>query len=545
MEEVKRVTVYTWKYDNGAWGYAAKQKKGGWLEQNGYTTKRKVQECYKEYKMKPDFELVKKKIIDVPGGLSCVKWRYSSKEQDNQEKNGMEAMLALLNSCGTTPDAKREMLRLVASVLAGYCARVSSGEYPHFLSQLQRRSPIIVVKQAPFAGEVVEKVIRSLALNTTESVKWWFSFSSRKIKCKYNPVLPKKFSDEKIMDRAFLKLEGCNKRMLPQYRDATLMIYGWFLRGRDGRRLQLMNRWISMVVYGVSRKQVVTTPVEIDGKELVKANCQWDEDDVKLSVIRYARYVLRKSCQKEKWKKMLRTEFSKYDVMINSYNQNSDRKIQAAERYHISMQLLSLHLFLKACVRNQDLKQDQAAELENEWCTVLLPGCKILSSTSDFVEQEDPEKENNIKEEFESTLMKIFEKGFPAHFYISEEVQGETDERTDMWGDIGLAPQEGPPAGVYYVRFSKSKFIELLDKFCTKNGGEWLYKKVEEMDLDYVEYKNKMRVKATKANKPGIAFLVDKMTFLPQEFREKLNHAGHCAENVRNKKSTTSASETY
>ena len=29
MDEVKKVKLYTWKYDNGAWGYAVKQKKKG------------------------------------------------------------------------------------------------------------------------------------------------------------------------------------------------------------------------------------------------------------------------------------------------------------------------------------------------------------------------------------------------------------------------------------------------------------------------------------------------------------------------------------
>lgn len=49
MDEVKTVKIYTWKYDNGAWGYAVKQKnKGEWLEEESYATKREVEKCRKK-----------------------------------------------------------------------------------------------------------------------------------------------------------------------------------------------------------------------------------------------------------------------------------------------------------------------------------------------------------------------------------------------------------------------------------------------------------------------------------------------------------------
>lgn len=520
MDEVKKVKIYTWKYDNGAWGYAVKQKnKGGWLEEENYVTKKEVEKCYKKYKEQSEDQSVKKKKIDVLVGLPCVKDRYKKKEKKNRERNGMEAMCALLNSCGPTPDAKREMLRLVASVLAGYCARVSAGYYMGYLSSLQRRAPIIFVKQATSAGEILERIIRSLALDTTASKR-------KKIECRYTPVLPRKASDEKITDRAFLKLEGRNKRMLPQYRDTTLMVYSWFLRGKEGKRLQQMNRWVGMVIYGPSLRQVLTTPVEIEGEDLAYSNCQWDVDEVQASVIRYARYILRKSKKKEKWEKMIRNEFFRYDKGIDSHNQNSKVKIKVAERYPISMQLLALHLFLKACVREQDLEQDKAAEIENEWYSILLPGCEIRR-TSDFAEQEDLNEENGVKEEFENTLVQIFEKGFPDKFYISEE-----DQSADMWGDIGLAPKRKPSSGVYYARFSKDKFIHLLDEFYGGKGGKWLYGEAEKLHLDYVGYKDKMRVHATGANEKGILFRIDKMTFLSQELRAKLNDAGFRAESA-------------
>lgn len=166
VEKSEKITVYTWKYDNGARGYAVKQKNKGWLKQKSYATKREVEECCREYKEQSAHQTVKKKKVGFSAGLRYVKDRYGAKKKDGRDKNGIEAMLALLNSCGTTPDAKREMLCLVAAVLAGYCARVSTRSYMRFLSQLQRRAPIIVVKQAPFAGEVLEYIAVLIGGNT-------------------------------------------------------------------------------------------------------------------------------------------------------------------------------------------------------------------------------------------------------------------------------------------------------------------------------------------------------------------------------------------
>ena len=530
MDEVKTVKIYTWKYDNGAWGYAVKQKKkGGWLEEESYATKKEVEKCYKKYKEQSEDQSVKKKKIDVLVGLPCVKDRYKKKEKKNRERNGMEAMCALLDSCGATPDAKREMLRFVASVLAGYCARVSAGYYMQFLSPLQRRAPIIFVKQALFAGEVLERVVRSLALDPTEPTLQQKMCGGKTIECRYTPVLPREASDEKITDRAFLKLEGHNKRMLPQYRDTTLMVYSWFLRGKEGKRLQQMNRWISMVIYGASRNQVLTSPVEIEGKDLATSDCKWGVNDVQVSVIRYARYIFRKSNQKEKWEKMIRDEFSRYNEMIDSHNQNSAVKIKAAERYYSSMQLLALHLFLKACVREQDLEQDQAAEIENEWYSILLPGCKI-PSTSDFVEQEDLNEENRVKEEFESALVKIIDEGFPDKFIFEE------NAKSDMWGEINKLPQNEAPEDVFAIRISIKQLVKLLDKFAEKCGGQWLYDYVIGLDLDYIIGPKRMRIKGYKSPINAVAFEINDMEFLSQDLKSKITEKLKCMSDPKERK---------
>ena len=176
--------------------------------------------------------------------------------------------------------------------------------------------------------------------------------------------------------------------------------------------------------------------------------------------------------------------------------------------------------------------EDIAIKIENEWYTVLLPGCETLSD-SDFMEhgEADTETENGWREEFEGTLIKIFDKGFPDRFYISKE-----DDKTDMWGDIGPAPSKNQVGVVYSVRFSQKKFVSLLDEFGVTGGGEWFYEKVKALDLDYMEFRDKMRIKATKTNTKGVFFEINKMAFLPQELCSKLNGAGQRAERDRNGK---------
>ena len=46
MEQDQQIKIYTWKYDNGAYGYAVRQigERKVWLEQKDYGTKREVRQ---------------------------------------------------------------------------------------------------------------------------------------------------------------------------------------------------------------------------------------------------------------------------------------------------------------------------------------------------------------------------------------------------------------------------------------------------------------------------------------------------------------------
>ena len=399
----------------------------------------------------------------------------------------LAGMQALLNSCGTTPDAQRDMLCLVASVLAGYCARKATKYYPHFLSPRQRRAPIITVKQAPYADLVLKRIMRSLALDSTQP-NTLLIWDAPSFQYKYSPILPAKLWDENITDHAWMKLDGSKHRMLPQYRDTALMLYGWILRGKNCRRFQSINRWVSLVLYDSA-------------------------------VYRYAHYVYSNMTQHpQKWEEMLRKQFSRYDALIDSYNQNASVKRTAWERYWISMQLLALHLFLKACKKQDGLNPSKIGEVENQWFQILLPSCTLTDDT-DFTEKENLLSSEQIQTMFENAICKILEENVPDKFYFDGQ-----ESRSGLLGDIRKAPTKQEDESDFALRITVKQLERLLDPYSDGKGGKWLYRQAESMVLPYMSPQKKIRIKATGKNEShAVALSLEKMKFLPESLLSQIS----------------------
>ena len=516
MDNSQKTTFYHWRYDDGAWGYAVREKAANtiWTDWVPYTSKKEANLCYKKY-AENGTENLKRKRLRIPAGLDEIPYYDTAQEAMEPMLNGIQAML---DSCGTTPDAQREMLRLVASVLAGYCARSCSKQYRAFLSPRQRRAPIIIVKQAPYADIVLEYVIRSLALDSTEHATNSLIFN-RKIHCKYRPVLPKHIRDEKITDCAWMKLDGFKHRMLPQYRDTALMLYGWMLRGKESRRFQSINRWVSLVLYDFSSRKTISSPIVIKGNELSSSDCSWKKKEVQLSVIKYAHYISQRNSSKS-WRKMLRKQFSGYDAAITSHNENSNTKIKPAERYLVSMQLLALHLFLEACTIEDDLDPSQAAQLEQKWFKILLPDCSIINPAVSLEDDPIPPL-IDMQAMFEKALTQILENGFPEKFYIEGKSSG-----SDLWGDIGAPPEKEAPKDVLAIRMSVEQLKTLLEPYSNGRGGKWFYEHAVKLHPPYMSPIKKIRIKALNKNKSqALYFTVNEMRFLPEDLYNKLMHA--------------------
>ena len=512
----RKVKIYVWQYDDGARGYAVRDKneEKSWTERQDYTSKRMIKQCFK--KQEAADKDVREKKVNMSGGLSKLISRKQKELKD--ETDMLSGMQALLDSCGTTPDAQRDMLCLVASVLAGYCARKATKHYPHFLSPRQRRAPIIVVKQAPYADIVLERIMRSLALGSTQPDAlsiWDNSF----FQYKYSPILPAKLWDENITDHAWMKLDGSKHRMLPQYRDTALMLYGWILRGKDRRRFQSINRWVSLVLYDFSPSKAITAPIELKGAALSSSSCDWDKGAVRSAVYHYAHYVYSKMTQHpQKWKRMLREQFSRYDALIDSYNQNASVKRTAWERHWISMQLLALHLFLKACKNQDGLNPSEIKELENQWFQTLLPGCTLTDNT-DFAEEENLLTSEQIKMMFEDAICEILEQNVPDKFYFDGQ-----EPTSGLWGDIRKAPIKHSDESDLALRITVNQLEKLLDSYSDGKGGKWLYEQVGDMNLCYMAPQKKMRIKATGKNEShAVALSLNKMDFLPEALLSRIS----------------------
>ena len=512
----RKVKIYVWKYDDGARGYAVRDKseERSWLERQDYTSKRMVKQCLK--KQEAADKEVREKKVEISGGLSSLIFRKQKELKD--ETDMLAGMQALLNSCGTTPDAQRDILCLVASVLAGYCARKATKHYPHFLSPRQRRAPIITVKQAPYADLVLERIMRSLALDSTQpnALLIWDDPS---FQYKYSPILPAKLWDENITDHAWMKLDGSKHRMLPQYRDTALMLYGWILRGKDRRRFQSINRWVSLVLYDFSPSKAITAPIELKGAALSSSSCDWDKGAVRSAVYHYAHYVYSKMTQHpQKWKRMLREQFSRYDALIDSYNQNASVKRTAWERHWISMQLLALHLFLKACKNQDGLNPSDIKELENQWFQTLLPGCTLTDDT-DFTEKENLLSSEQIQTMFENAICKILEENVPDKFYFDGQ-----ESRAGLLGDIRKAPTKQEDESDLALRITVKQLEKLLDPYSDGKGGKWLYRQAESMVLPYMSPQKKIRIKATGKNEShAVALSLEKMKFLPESLLSQIS----------------------
>lgn len=51
MDNSQKTTFYHWRYDDGAWGYAVREKAANtiWTDWAPYTSKKEANLCYKKY----------------------------------------------------------------------------------------------------------------------------------------------------------------------------------------------------------------------------------------------------------------------------------------------------------------------------------------------------------------------------------------------------------------------------------------------------------------------------------------------------------------
>lgn len=223
------ITVYHWKYDDGSKGYAARletSEEQKWLAFSDRSTKKKIRKKCEDLKDKNKSIPIRRRKCSIPGGLDSVRPSNFPRADYKKSEAGLAAMKALLCSCGADLNAKKTLLEFVSAILAGYCASSCYEFYrAECITSKDMRVPVIAVKRADYAYFALEKIVRSLAVNTTIFGLQEYQFSEKPLKTAYRSVLPHKAADRSIRDRAYLKLPKLRHQLFAQYRDTTLMVH--------------------------------------------------------------------------------------------------------------------------------------------------------------------------------------------------------------------------------------------------------------------------------------------------------------------------------
>ena len=90
----RKVKIYVWKYDDGARGYAVRDKseERSWLERQDYTSKRMIKQCLK--KQEAADKEVREKKVEISGGLSSLIFRKQKEQKEQKEPQDETNMLA-------------------------------------------------------------------------------------------------------------------------------------------------------------------------------------------------------------------------------------------------------------------------------------------------------------------------------------------------------------------------------------------------------------------------------------------------------------------
>lgn len=106
-----------------------------------------------------------------------------------------------------------------------------------------------------------------------------------------------------------------HRRLLPQYRDTTLLIHCRFFPAAEINELQRRNRWVSLVLFDASAKKLLASPVKVDGAVFAKSDGRWDHKKLNFAVKRYTEY-LRRKFEKKCWKKAADAVILNLDKML-------------------------------------------------------------------------------------------------------------------------------------------------------------------------------------------------------------------------------------
>ena len=311
-------------------------------------------------------------------GLRCVAENAVSLPRLDPKKSveGFNEVRKMLESCGQDPAARQAMLTLFSTVLSGYCTGLCQKFYPQKPFADNKRAPIVIIKN--YTRPLVyflNNIMDSLAVKLIPEKKKELSIfrtGRPEVKIEYKPSVMVRSEKKDITDHIYMKVEVegapriSEKRLIPQYRDMTLMVD---LNGFKEAQLQELigrNPWISFVLLEDKAKGRLTESemASIDGNIFSGHSGKWDNEIVNFVVQRYISYVaqgLEKEKKKE-WKAMIEEKLENIALAIEEYNKNSSAPVQGDSCYFLSMRMIALDLFLTSLYKDAAISESNGVK---------------------------------------------------------------------------------------------------------------------------------------------------------------------------------------
>ena len=479
-------------------------------------------------------------------GLRCVAENAVSLPRLDPKKSveGFNEVRKMLESCGQDPAARQAMLTLFSTVLSGYCTGLCQKFYPQKPFADNKRAPIVIIKN--YTRPLVyflNNIMDSLAVKLIPEKKKELSIfrtGRPEVKIEYKPSVMVRSEKKDITDHIYMKVEVegapriSEKRLIPQYRDMTLMVD---LNGFKESQLQELigrNPWVSFVLLEDKAKGRFTESemTSIDGNIFSGHSGKWDNEIVNFVVQRYISYVaqgLEKEKKKE-WKAMIEEKLENIALAIEEYNKNSSAPIQGDSCYFLSMRMIALDLFLTSLYKDAAISEEDRDEIRREWFDILL-SAPIQNDASGEESRESP---LDIKRQLENALREMIAPPNYKHFLFVPDTKKalypmalHDGDKTAAWGYVRTYNPKNQEPPFLSLQFRRDMFLRLVGASFRQNETE-LIKSIRGLNLDYIYPIDKCRMyaneeeKKNKTTTSAIVFILEKMTFLPNEALEFL-----------------------
>ena len=398
-----RREVRFWKYDDGSYGLIVVERTR--QDQSSLMMKKRYVDCRvckTKTKLKDEIEKIQKQCTadgyvfqkkKIKNGLQYISKKDFSEKNQDKGKCGWGELEKFLNSCGTDIENKREVLRLFSGILSGYYAQVLVPMfYKIYLIALQNRAPVLVLnpsdKRFNVTFDFISKTIKALTVPT---------HTKDKLRSKCPPFLPQGIGQKSLDQGSFLWYKKKKNRFPSQYRDTAVLVFGSFFSVNKIRRFIERNRWATVVIFNAPAKVNKVPAIRLSDSLLVCLDFDWNGEDIKYLIERFALSLSRLTKKKKFVKKLTNKLREVGDCILRYHAQKGIQRFQPTEEHFIALQMLTLQLFLESCQDEKIIDTTQRKQVQSEWFNLLLPGC------SQFIKPDEETISHELEAEEDKT----------------------------------------------------------------------------------------------------------------------------------------------